>query len=278
MLVNSLPSVSRHTQSANLRYAIGMTKLPIALLIIVSIAVGVFAPYQVDFRAFYQAGHDVLSGVNPYASTGFYNPIHVAVAFAPIALIQFDVAWHLWAGLSFAIYVIALSRLMKQRVLWLALLAPFGLLIAWYGNLDALVLLGVTLPTPIGVWLLFAKPQIGLFAAALMLWQYRSWRLALAVGAVLVASLALGMIHGGLATNVSISPWPWGLLIGVPLLIAAWRKHSAVIALGAAVFVSPYITALNAAAALPLFRANRRVMALGVVLSWIVFVVWRSRL
>lgn len=256
-----------------------MTRFHFALLIVVSFAVGLTAPQMGDFGIFYAAGQAVRSGVNPYSVAGYYNPIHVALIAAPLSIVPFDVAFYINAGVMFGIYALAMHRIAPARFIWLvAMFAPWGLLIAYYGNLDALVLLGVTLPAPIGVWLLLAKPQIGLFAAGLILWKRRDWRLAAAVGATLVVSLALGMLHTtpmGERWNASV--WPWGLVVGVPLLVYAWRKRDEVVALGAACFVSPYMSILSWCAALPLFRINRRVMAAGVALSWVVFVVWRER-
>lgn len=219
----------------------------------------------------------MLHGASPYTGC-FYNPIYVALIAAPLSLVPFDIAYRANAALMFGLYIVALTRLFKRRVLWLALLAPFGLLIAYYGNLDALVMLGVTLPAPVGVWLLLTKPQIGLFAATVMLWKYRNWYMIGAVVAVMGVSLAMGMIHGGISQSWSISLWPWGVVIGMPMLYAALGMRDELLALGAAVFVSPYISALSWCAALPLFRVNRRVMLIGVVLSWVIFGIWRSKL
>jgi len=257
-----------------------MTRFHLALLIVVSCAVGITAPHLGDFGIFYAAAQAVRSGVNPYSVSGYYNPLHVALVAAPLSVIPFEGAYRVNAGVMFGIYALAMHRIAPARFIWLvATLAPFGLLIAFYGNLDAIVLLGVTLPAPIGVWLLLAKPQIGLFAAALMLWKRRDWRLTAAVGVLLAVSLAMGILSTTpINTAWNVSVWPWGLLIGGPLLVYSWRKRDEVVALGAACFVSPYMTALNWCAALPLFRVNRRVMLVGVVMSWGVFAVWRARL
>ena len=200
-----------------------MIKLQIVLTLAASIVIAILVAATVpvdsdnDFKYFYGAGRAVLSGQNPYTDSGYFNPIHVALVAAPLSLVPFDLALRLNAVLAFIIYMVALYRLLGWRVLWVAMFAPFWIVITYWGNLDAWVLLGVTLPAPVGVWLLIAKPQIGLFAALIMLWRYRDWRLAAAVAGVGLVSLALGMIHGGLITAASVDLWPYGLIVGVPL-------------------------------------------------------------
>lgn len=253
------------------------SRLKFIIVIPILFAVTLAAQNQTDFTQFYIAGGAVLHGVNPYTNSGYFNPIYIAALFAPLSLLPPQIAAHIDSAVIFVLYLWAAYRLFGTDRLLLAMLAPFAVLIAAWGNIDALVLLGATLPAPVGVWLLLAKPQIGLFAALIMLWNYRSVKLALAVIAVMLLSVLLGMIHGGLNTLGSMSLGLIGWFMGLPLLYLAWRRKDSVIALGAAAFISPYVTPLNWCAALPLFKARRWLMIVGVALSWSIFLIWRFR-
>lgn len=253
-----------------------MTKL--AILIGVCIGVAITTPLGSDVPAFYYAGLAIRHVTNPYPNSGYFNPLHVGLGFAPLSVLSVEIVGKLIAGLAFGAYVIALYRLVPRRVFWIALCSPLGLQIARYGNLDAFVLLGASMLSPVGVWMVIAKPQTGVFAALIMLRKLKSWRLTVAVGVVLAVSLSLGMIHGGLNTSASISLFPYGIVIGLPLLWRAWRTQSVTLAMAASCFLSPYVTPLNWSAAMPMFGRNRLTMTIGVVLSWVLFLVWRSRL
>lgn len=253
-----------------------MTKLNLSILAGICIGIAMTTPVGCDAPAFYDAGLAIRNLSNPYLSPNYFNPLHVAVVVSPLSLLSVEIASKILSGLSFGAYVIALSRLVPKRVFWIALCSPLGLLISWYGNLDSFVLLGASILSPVGAWMVVAKPQTGAFAALIMLRKLKSWRLTVAVGIVLAASLALGMIHGGLNTSASISLFPYGIIIGLPLLWKAWRTQSVTLALAASCFLSPYVTPLNWSAALPVFGRNRLTMTVGVVLSWVLFLVWRS--
>lgn len=249
----------------------------VGILLCVSIAVSIAVPYQIDFKFFYEAGRAVSNGENPYINSGFFNPIHVAFMFAPLSHIPFDLAWRLNAGLTFFVYGVAMRRLFGDGVRKIAMLAPFWLLITFYGNIDALILLGASLGSPWAVLLLIMKPQTGIIAAAIILWRNRhNAVLVITVVGLVLVSLAMGMVHGGLNTTSSIGIWPYGIVLGLPLMIIAYIRYDVPLALGSAVLLSPYCTPLNLSAGLPMFRANRFMMLVGAVLGWGLLLYWRS--
>ena len=250
----------------------------LAALGVVSVILVFFVPYQDDFDVFYAAGQAILHGQNPYVNSGFFNPIHVAWLMTPLALLPFEVAWRLYAGLAFFSVGWAILRLFPVRVAWVAALAPFGLLVALTGNLDGWVLLGASWGSPWGVFLLLMKPQMGLFAALLLWWKHRrNLALTVAIEVVAIVSVWGGMIHGGLNVATSVDLWPYGAVVGLPLLALAVKRRDPVLALSASPFLSPYVTILNWSAALPLFRQSRALTGLVVAASWALFLFWRFR-
>lgn len=181
--------------------------------------------------------------------------------------------------------------LLTQRRIGMTLLlmcSPLPLWSAWYGNIEALVLLGAALTPTIGIWLVLVKPQIGLVMALLFLVQ--RWdetksigavaRLALPVGVALFVSLMLGMLHTTPVNEVwNISIWPIGLIIGIPATLIALYYRANDAALFAGPFVSPYLGGpASFVGALPLLARRWQWAVAGVIASWGVLIVWRMRI
>lgn len=262
----------------------------LGVLIVVSIAVGLTARDLGDFDKLYLAGQALRSGINPYTMTGFYSPIFVALAFAPLSLLTLSVAFHLYAGFVFFGFGMAFYLLTQRRIGMTLLLmcSPLPLWSAWYGNIEAWVLLGAALTPTIGVWLVLVKPQIGLVMALLFLVQrwdetksIRSvMRLVLPVGVALFVSLMLGMLHTTPVNEVwNISIWPIGLIIGIPATLIALYYRANDAALFAGPFVSPYLGGpASFVGALPLLARRWQWAVVGAIASWGVLIVWRLRI
>lgn len=219
------------------------------------------APAQIDFQFFYNAGYHLLHGSSPYLEPGYFNPVWVAVFFAPLALFPFEAAWRIHAFLSIFIYSIAFFRLVRNRKsAWLyAALAPFFIVItSVYGNMEYMVLLGITLPAPIGIFLVLSKPQMGLGVAMVMLlveWN-RSHRSAVTIGMFVILAELLSVLMGmggyqrvNQTLNMAL---PSGFLIGVPLLLLALWRRNRLTAMAATMTISPYATALSWVAIIPM--------------------------
>ena len=170
------------------------------ILIIVSVVVGIVALDLGDFDIFYAAGQAVLQGVNPYTVTGFYSPLYVALAFAPLTILPLPIAFHVYAGLTIFLYGVAFYLLTRRIGMTIALMcSPFPLMTAYFGNLEAWVLIGAVCAPWVGIWLVLSKPQMGLILAALWVWVAfrcsvgRGAKLLAPVGIVYLLSFALGM-------------------------------------------------------------------------------------
>lgn len=258
----------------------------LVVLIGVSIGVGVTAIDLGDFDRFYRAGQAILNGVNPYTVPGFYSPVYVALAFMPLALLPMSLAFRLFVGFVFLSFGLAFYALTNHQIKTTILLmcSPFPLMVAWYGNLESLVLIGSAIAPIVGIWLVMVKPQLGLIVALLFIWQARSWRgvacLIIPVGCIYALSFALGMWRTiPIAEAWSINLWPIGLLVSIPAAIVALRRHRIDWALFAGPFCAPYLGAPFAfVGAMPLLAQRRWLAVAGVAAAWAVTISWRMRI
>lgn len=266
------------------------------ILIVVSICVGFVAVDLGDFDTFYAAGQAVLHGINPYTLPGYYSPLYVALAFAPLTLLPLSLAFHLYAGLTIFLYGIAFYLLTRRIGMTIALMfSPFPLMTAYYGNLEAWVLIGSVMTPWIGIWLVLAKPQMGLIIAALFVWLAfrcsvgRGIRLIVPVGAMYALSFMAGMWTPPpteqwwgatpIAQPWNMALWPLGLIIGIPAALIALRKRQVDLALFAGPFISPYIGAPSSLAGVLPFLGKRWYTAAGAIVgAWIIVILWRMRI
>lgn len=258
-------------------------------LLAVSFGVGLTAMNQGDFNVFYNAGQAVLNGVSPYAvkEHGFFNPLYVAIAFVPFALLPMTIANKLFAGLTFFLcgIVFHLAARRDWRLTLLLMLTPFPLMLAYLANLDELVMLGAFISPLVGIWLILIKPQIGAAMALLLLVQCYDRRnlnamawLMIPVTIAYLDSVSVGLWRSTplqAAWNSSI--WPAGLIVGLPVAFYGLKNRSRDAALFAGPFLAPYLGGpAGWMLALPLL-SRRWYLAVGaVVASWLIFLRWEG--
>lgn len=208
-----------------------------------------------DFETFYvPAARVMLAGESPYQVDGFYNPFWVLIPVIPFALMPAPWGFALFASVNIFLYTFSMYRLGVRNLPALVLLTvTLGMVIAMVGNIEGFFLLGMVLPQPLGLFFLMAKPQTGAAVAIVMAWiEYRQRgmvglsRLFLPLlGGLLLSILLYGdwFTHAPAVLSVSwnVSLWPWGLVIGLPLLGAALIRKDLRVALMSAPFLSPYV-------------------------------------
>lgn len=108
-----------------------------------------------DFEIFWRGGRRILAGIAPYKLRGFYNPLPLAVLFAPLALLPLRVAY----GLFVLGTLLLLWKVTGRRGVWALLSFPvlFSLIV---GQVDLVLALATALLGPLALPLLLAKPQI----------------------------------------------------------------------------------------------------------------------
>lgn len=261
----------------------------LTVLIAVSFGVGLTVANTGDFNIFYNAGRAVLRGVSPYSSAisyGFFNPLYVAIAFAPLALFPVEVADKIFAGVTFFVCGIAFHLATRRdwRLTLLLMLTPFPLMLAYLANLDELLILGAFISPLIGIWLVLIKPQLGIVVALLLLLQCYDKRslnamawLMIPVTIAYIDSLSVGLWRvTPLQARWNVSLFPAGLIVGLPVAFYALKKRSRDAALFAGPFLTPYLGGpAGWILALPLL-SRRWYLAVGaVVASWLVITQWR---
>jgi hypothetical protein len=226
-----------------------------------------------DFLIFWEAAKALLGGASPYTVTGFYNPAWSLIPFIPLTLFSFDVARVLYALLAGACFVIALARF-KIRPLYIVIIALCSSLL-WLNilflNLDCLVLLGMTLPPPIGIWLVMLKPQmaIGVVTFWFLRRETRRWYIFAPVGVMLVVNYAVFGLPkfslGGAQANL----FPLLIPVGLWLIVKAIQQSRINYAAPASAFLSAYYSLTSWIALAPL-AMSRRWLLVVVIGSWLI--------
>lgn len=258
-------------------------KVPFAIFAAVSIAVlalgldHITQAEMFDLYVLHAAGRAVLAGINPYTlpdKLNFYTPAWSLVLLAPLSLVPFRIVAIGWV---LATYITWIAVLRAYRTDWLGcalfLVNPFFIYGLALGSYDWLALLGLFLPMQAGVWFLLLKPQlsVGLLAwhtQRVGIWQaVRDYWLA---GIVFAGSLLLGFYRA------DVLDVPWNLSLGwfgVPIgLLMVWQSFTrgdSMYALAAAPFLSPYVAIQTWALPLLLLTRDRRILAVGVIVSWV---------
>ncbi len=228
------------------------------------VLLSVLPTFAGDFHDLYMASQYLAAGRSPYEWQRYYNPIIVAIAFLPLAILPEALAYRLFTLISLIILTVCALSVRRRLpvavwVFWLTLLLL--LQIVW-GTIDYFVWAALLTPTPIGIILAVCKPQTG-WLLAVILWRALppKQRLPVAglVGLVLAVSFLAGMRAPPLDTVQlwNISPFPWPVPIGIGAAVLAWQRRDRELALGTTLLVTPYFQRPSLIAAAPLALRGR---------------------
>ena len=152
-----------------------------------------------------------------------------------------------------------------------------------YANVDWLVLLGATLPAPIGIWFVMMKPQVAIGIALYWLLQRetRRWIVFAPVMVAIVLNYWLLGLPNFLGSSVlhpaRADVFPYGLPIALVLMIQSLRQSSPSLAVPVSAFLSPYYSITSWISLAPLARSWRGLLIV-LIVSWLVFLIWRQYL
>jgi len=223
------------------------------LLMIFSISAVLYLPPAVDWETFRPAARALVRGQNPYHVEAFNNPVWTLVPFIPFAFLPEQVGRGLLFVVAVGTFAYVAFRMGATPIqLGLFLVAPpllHGLL---NGNIEWLVLLGVTGAPRIGLFFVLIKPQVGLGIA--LFWLVDSFRAGGAREVVRVFTPVTVAFLGSFALfdmsqlrairlvgdywNASL--WPYSLLPGLYLLYRAVQTRNVKPAIATSPMLSPY--------------------------------------
>jgi hypothetical protein len=228
-----------------------------AVIVILAAALASVFPFGPDWReVYYRAIKDLLAGRNPHETVQprFLNPTWILLPMLPLGALP--IAWggaifFLASVMSFAYaaYKLGASPLAMGAFVF----SPPVVHCLLNGNVDWIPLLGVVLPPQIGLFLVTAKPQIGVTVS--LFWLVEAWRkgrareVARVFGPVIVAFGVTFVIFGFWPRmwldqpeqwwNASL--FPWSVPFGLWWIAQALRKREIKYALPAGPALSPYV-------------------------------------
>lgn len=219
-----------------------------AIALLVSLAVlrfGQFIDYE---RVFYPA----LFSSEPYTIEGFVSPRYLPLLMWPLRFLPMHASGAAWVGISTAVTAYTIYKLQGDALSYcLAFTNPLFFIFARFGNVEALVLLGLVIETrPFDVLLMAVKPQTAVLAIVKRLTEYgrRDWLILLGVTAVSfaawglwIAPMLLNWIHGP-NHAASLDIFPWGILVGLVVIGLFWREMTMPQLAIASYLFTPFVT------------------------------------
>ncbi len=237
--------------------------MTIAFVIIVMIPVlALTFPFGPDWRDVYRrAALDLLHGQNPHDTLQprFLNPTWILLPLMPIAILPMELGGAIFLIVSLGSFAYAAYKLGATPAAMSAfILSPPVMHCVLNGNIDWIPLLGATMPPQIGLFLVSAKPQIGVPIALFWLveaWrgsegQQGGWREVVRIFAPVTVALGITMLlfgfwfldwgeQSGQWWNASL--FPYSVPIGLVLVYLSLRKREMRFALPAGPCLSPYV-------------------------------------
>jgi len=217
-----------------------------------------FFPDPIDWTLFFRpAALLIASGGSPYGgSFDIYNPPWALIPLIPFAYLPYRLSVACLFVANLVGFVFVGLRLGAKPLSLGALIASFPVAFSLlFGQIDALVYLGLVLPRAIGLFFILAKPQIGAPLAFFWMveaWRAGGWKNVLNTFAPVTAGFFLSFLIYGFwplnsrpaeLVNVlhNTSFWPLSLALGLPLLIYAMRSRRQNFAMISGPLFSPYV-------------------------------------
>jgi hypothetical protein len=242
----------------------------------------------IDWReTFYPAARAVLQGKSPYTIPTFRNVPWTIIPLLPFALLSEKLGGIAFFIATFGAYAWVAHRLKASPLALMAFLVSPPV---FYGmrmlNVDIMVLIGFTLPPPIGLVLIIIKPQMGIVMVPF--WLVEAWResglkgvvktfipvtIALILSFILFGNWQAGKQSDLVGSIWNASLWPWAIPIGIVLAMGSLRDGRKDYAMAASPFLSPYLAYHSWASVLTGLIRNDFEFVTAVIGMWLVAVV-----
>ena len=200
---------------------------------------------------------------DPYAGmSGFFSPPWAVILLVPFEWIPLSLATLIQALIYFSLLGFIAHRFGMRLVGWLAvLLSPLALDAVLELNIDWIAAIGLVVPAQFSAIFSAVKPQA--FPGYVFT---LSWKQLVRATLVMLVTILLSFVIWGvdwlerlyiefgtrsLALGASVSPWEFlpplvSILIGVALLVFAFRRHDDVLKILAGLFFTPYLPTYTA--------------------------------
>lgn len=192
----------------------------------------------------YTVYYPAIQTSDPFTVWGYFNPPWLAWMLSPLGLLSPADSHVLWIVLILLLTVRCVYELGGGSLaVVLTIISPGFLVTIMQGQVDIFVLLGLLTSS----WLLILiKPQVaGLAIAYDVIAERRIDWPAVAFTAVCGLVWLLFMARperAGLYTQVSITPWPWGIPFGLMLFRLSLRRRDKWLAALATFLFTPYLS------------------------------------
>jgi hypothetical protein len=205
----------------------------------------------------------VWHGLSPFSVPVFFAAPWAVFLLIPFALLPHNLGRWCLLVLAICAYALLAYRLGAKPMTMALLLLSYPVLAdITNGNIEWLAMLGFILPAQIGLIFVLIKPQVGIGVA--LYWLMEAWHTGgirqviktfAPVTILFLLSFALygfwplyflntlqmaREIRSAQAIDYNFSLWPWGLLIGLPLLVQSIRRREKRLSMMSSPFLAPY--------------------------------------
>ncbi len=224
----------------------------------VAIAAGLYLSSwtSLDWEFYRVAALNLLHGSSPYQDPLYLNPPWILIPLIPLALLPAKLGSALAATAGFIVYILIARHFKAGRpgAGDLFAVTADALYDLYSANINWLALSGILMPPWLGLFFVTAKPQVGVGIAIFWLvqaWQQGGWRQVVKTFAPITVVFLLTLPLYGLwfgrsrimlQAPYNMSLWPYGILVGVVLLVQAIRLKRMNYAVAASPLLSPYFT------------------------------------
>jgi len=159
-----LISLARRLQNKTGKLSLWIILASILLTVILIGLFYLYLPLGVDWRDTYQPSTlELLRGHSPYDIVPFVNPPWILLPLIPLAILPDKLGCAIWAVLSLYAYGYVAFKFGAKPLALLALIFSYPVLFdLFYGQIDALIILGFLMPPGIGIFLFWPNPKLGL--------------------------------------------------------------------------------------------------------------------
>lgn len=226
-------------------------------LILLIVCAYEFLPVGVDWDLTYRpATLALLQGHSPFSVDVYYAVPWAVIPLIPFALLPIKLGRAVLFIVGIVVFLFTAIKLGGKKVAVTAFLCSPPVIHCLYNsNIEWMPILGFILPPQIGLFFVATKPQIGVGIA--LYWVYDSWKTGgiwevFRVFAPFTIVMFLSFWIFGLwplrfqdtltlTAGYNSSIWPYGIPLGLLLLIRAMRGNDPFPAMASSPFFSPYV-------------------------------------